>query len=121
MSQVDYRDGPLFQRLLLQWQPPATGTAPTPCWQLESGAFVAERPAAPARPMCSNTCPWSRPHAVERAQLAARGGFLAALSRDDCCTYPDHYADVAHQRDLCWPVYALLWHRARGAEVTDET
>ena len=120
MSQADYRDGPLFQHALSQWQPPASGTAPTPCWQLESGAFVDERPAEPARPMCSKTCPWSQPNSVERARLAQRGRVHLAAHHDDACTYPDHKTHVAHQRDLCWPAYVPLWHRAGGTEVADE-
>ena len=93
------------------WQPPPLDTEPSPCWQLEEDGpfperFETERPATPARPMCSRKCLWFRPQVARYAGLTSVGG---------SCMYPGReWPQGAGEEWLCWPTYWHLWRHSFG-------
>ena len=103
-------------RQIAAWQSPPDDTEPTPRWQLEDGGIEAERPATPARPLCSRTCGWFQPSAVSAARRALAGSTVLCLPTvGGRCTYPDReWPDGAGEMFLCWPTYWPLWRRSFG-------
>ena len=108
-------------RELAAWQPPPAGTEPAPCWQLEEDGIEAERvqaerPATPARPLCSGTCGWLQPGTVRAARRVLAGLTVLRLPTvGGRCTYPGReWPDGAGPLYLCWPTYWPLWRRSFG-------